>query len=657
MIRRLLASLALAALLVAPSHAQSRAKLMLVQMPGEHLSVNDKRLYWLALQGACREFDIDYTLVPWQSTKGLWMKQGLVYASDGTPIAHDGIVLVGYGVFDWSVVDSFTLARTTLDKWPDVDTWFMGTGGASGYQDGTACSTGIRSVAPPGGSNQYGLYAVGRPYSGYWQRTVNTQVAAAARTGGAYTGVWRGLIGVGAMKGALGAAWTDCSASATNDCYEFTSPSADPDTVQDWYRSRADASGNPIRSRLLFSEMSNGGFTPGADASRVGYMLAKMDSLIRARTGKRLINRVVKEAFVSPRWFAVGHAAIDSDTLMPGINCVPGGSCDSTDVKTTLDRFDGLTDVFGAPVPLTFVVEADSLAHPAYQYQAAMIRRVRHHYVTPTSLAGTYAVSGSHSAGAAGRYLDLFGTRRDRAIGGSAGFGGGCGSPVDSSFECKFTRADSLANAYFPGRVDRVAVAALWDYSPRSVDRTNARQLDTLNAVLHRLGYRGYVAHTMPYDADVGRGKPGPSGGVVPAPRPRGYATFEAEWQVHENISGALVGYMRVVPTRGCEGCATTINFVAAHDNFSEHSRGLFTREWYFNSLLLNYYNHQFQSRTRLILLPAHALGTLGAGTDRFAYWQMARNAVHRSAMINDAAGRRVMTFVTGKELAEEPLW
>jgi hypothetical protein len=493
------------------------------------------------------------------------------------------------------------------------------------------------------------------------------QAAVTPRTGGGYTGIWRPLIAVSA-----GIADSGMIAAGTGTIETFTRRT-DPDTVMSWFRQPVTSTGQPTGARIYFSQTGLTTFSlPVMDV--VAHTLAKMDSSIFARTGKRLINRKVRAGMVVEKWMGTGHYGwnVSNDTMTVGPYCVTGAAnCDSAQVQASLDSLGSLN------VPITFAIDVDSLDYGPYQWQeAAMRTRVPKYLVAWQSHAGMIGANGANNAGGSSgtlRILDVWGHHRLRTLIPPGYFGGlnptdftlaGDCPYADSSVVCLALRADSIMHARYSNRVDHLVHAARDDWTPRQINRAGAGgALDTLLSIANIAHVKGFRSNVdFSFGSDPGRVTSGTAHPGVSSPF--GWGVTRTEFNVYENPNRAAVGgpgelltRLATVPSRNVLYFnARADNPITGHDGRAELMFGIWTGQWYFDPTLMINYLHNFQARSLIFKINASALGNRGGAGGapvRASLWHamwMARTF----GMLNRAAGRTVAEIVPCDQLVNE---
>ena len=242
--------------------------------------------------------------------------------------------------------------------------------------------------------------------------------------------------------------------------------------------------GGGAQPAIFVSVDGNGGFSdsakdadgsgqPPAEVSKIMILagLARLDSLVYANTGERLITK--------PRTYAVTFDGAFTHHVNRRYGMPPA---DSSVFKASLDSLATLG------IPVTFGVNIDSVA--AYPNEKAWYERVPLARYTPQSWMGV----SDTSAAATGPYtsprisLDVLGRYRARAA-----YGDGSAVGADTSLWARLKWALFKADSIFGrGRVERFLLAPDDDWSPKNIRPIGGGpDVDSVLWAIHRAGFKG----------------------------------------------------------------------------------------------------------------------------------------------------------------------
>ena len=547
--------------------------------------------------------------------------------------------------------DSLTLCTSAgCPGWPQVPQLFAGVTGTPGttWTDNTAsCSTGVASNAAGivGAHRWYAQYLVG--HTEVWLPTGFTPMA--RNTAAPVGGIFRPIV-VNGRSSAMHANALPTATSGCNPC-DSVGRSDFPDSgMVLWARYRSASDWN---RPLIFCDYA-GHFANSADPMLFEMAVAMLDSA----TGGQVIQRTVKQSLAVDGTYRTSNYNISdagiADTLAPGIYCA-NDSCD--DVFQTVDSLNTLRDWRGWSVPITFTVEAESLALASMDLHKRIIRRVNDHRVAISSYAGTVAAAGQ---GRASWLLprDIFGHTRQRYVlpGGISTLPCGCCTDAptdgsDSTIYCMLVRAKARADSVYRDRLSSVLMPARADWTPQSATAANSASLDTLIYAMVSLGFKGAVVSVLSNENNVGRALGPYALGWVQQ------GTFTAR---KPGTNDPPIGTFKMLPTRGSDGYRAAQNHItdaSNHDVIQEETLGLLTGDWYAPHDAWHG-NHMFDARTQVVRMNATALGGAGKLPGAFTLrpaWYHFKWTVNRANAVNFLAGRTVHELVTLDVLAATP--
>lgn len=657
MIRALL----LSALLILPAPVEA-ARLLVVGNPTS--TGNDAGAYRITA-GVLEELGVAFDYIPYGAARTNDCRTGVRVhgarqGAGASPLTttYAGIIHLNYrkdsnsstsGYFP----DSLTLCAgsTNCSNWPSVPQVFAGVHGVPGatWTDGATCSTGVRTnnAVNSGADVWYAQALSGNPE--VWRS--NSVVRIGVDLSAPPPGIFRPIVSQYTAASTHARVLPTSSACTDCDSTRRVAPSFSyPDSVVMWARYR-----DPASAPLIFVDYA--AISQLSDPALIAMAVAMVDSF----NGGTVITKKKKIAFAVDGMFRTGRYSVSDaadDTLRTGIFCA-SDSCDTTNIAATMDSINALN------VPVTFAVAADSVNFESMQYHKRLIERVSKYRVAISNASGLTASEALGSSGAASTTTlrDLFGHTRARQLFrvnasttapyDCAASSGEDLSGRDTSLYCMLQWADKHLQAAFPGKVSRVLMPAMLDFTPSSITRADQTTLDSLLWMFNMMNFNGAVVSVMSRQNTIGRST---------LPRgPLGLYHDRIDLPVRHpgNESGARVlGRFRLLPTRGADNMTPLVQWIgsAGHIVYQEEAVGYWGRNWYTLHDNFNPNGHNFDGRTVVVKMPATTLGGSGQGTynPMHAYRNFKYHA-NRFSAINKLAGRSVAEIVTLDELVDAP--
>jgi len=384
--------------------------------------------------------------------------------------------------------------------------------------------------------------------------------------------------------------------------------------------------------------------------------LCRLDSLVFARTGKRLIQN------------PLALAMMVDDASGTGISTAAGGLADTFRVafvvndsanfrRIVVDSCNALRATTGLKLPLTFGIPPDSFrTHPlsrmldevpagSWNAFPQVWRGVLDHSSAATNALG---VAGNTSRT---QVNDLFGSKRLHQLrpAGATSWAPACTDLADSSYACKLLWSIDdlrtvLAEKGLPQNIASVWAPPRDDYTNRTIHRGSLAQHDAILTIAYLRGIRGFRVGVMSPTNDGYREETyGP---------PHGWSSIDRSVPVRadpDDPSSQVIGHMKFLPSRGSEFAANAAYYPAYgagnHDVMDEFLTGLFTGSWYMPHSMMYVNMHNMLTRTMVLEIDA---GTLCGSAP---HWYTIKWTANWLAIGNRFAGRTVGDIVFADEL------